>query len=211
MKYIFVTGAPGSKWSSVVKNIYYSPSIDRSDYSEARTYYRQDAAGHKDLMHIGAYWDPGMEFGKFFDHIERYSKSECETEFDRPFETNAAGIRIIKSHVFANHIDFLRQAWPDVPVVLVNRSSDACLDWWIRSGQFDITYPDYREYYQDLEHIASIISQQTASIEAAAFKYDAEAVFTNRNLAQQLGLELPPLNYAQDYNSQDIQVTVIRS
>jgi len=35
MKYIFVAGAPGSKWSSVVKNIYYSESIDRSDYSDA--------------------------------------------------------------------------------------------------------------------------------------------------------------------------------
>ena len=32
-KYIFVSGAPGSKWSSVVKNIYYSPSIDSSDAS----------------------------------------------------------------------------------------------------------------------------------------------------------------------------------
>jgi len=73
MKYIFITGAPGSKWSSVAKNIYYSPSIDRSDYSEARTYYRQDSTGRQDLMHMGAYWDPGMEFGKFFDHIEHYS------------------------------------------------------------------------------------------------------------------------------------------
>ena len=38
MKYIFVVGAPGSKWSSVVKNIYFSPDIDRSDYSEDRKY-----------------------------------------------------------------------------------------------------------------------------------------------------------------------------
>ena len=211
MKYIFVTGAPGSKWSSVAKNIYYSPSIDRSDYSEARTYYRQDHTGRQDLMHMGAYWDPGMEFGKFFDHMDRYSKSECEAEFDRPFATSATGIRIIKSHVFANHIDFLRETWPDVPVVLVNRGSDACLGWWVRSGQFDITYPDYREYYKNLEHIAGIISQQTDNIEAASFKHDAQAVFTNRGLARLLGLEPPPLNYAQDYDSQDIQVTVIRS
>ena len=193
----------------MAKNIYYSPSIDRSDYSEARTYYRQDSAGRQDLMHMGAYWDPGMEFGKFFDHIDRHSKSECEAEFDRPFATDATGIRIIKSHVFANHIDFLQQTWPDVPVVLVNRSSDACLGWWVRSGQFDITYPDYREYYKNLEHIAGIISQQTTNIETASFKYNAKTVFTNRRLAQTLGLEPPPLHYAQDYETQDIQVTVI--
>ena len=60
MKYIFVAGAPGSKWSSVVKNIYYSPSVDQSDYSDARTYYH-DASGQRELMHLGAYFDPGME------------------------------------------------------------------------------------------------------------------------------------------------------
>ena len=39
MKYIFVAGAPGSKWSSVVKNIYYSDSLDNSDYSKDREYW----------------------------------------------------------------------------------------------------------------------------------------------------------------------------
>ena len=33
MKYIFVAGAPGSKWSSVCKNIYFSGDIDTSDYN----------------------------------------------------------------------------------------------------------------------------------------------------------------------------------
>ena len=60
MKYIFVAGAPGSKWSSVVKNIYFSPTIDRTDYRDEWTYYH-DASGTMDLMHLGAYFDPGME------------------------------------------------------------------------------------------------------------------------------------------------------
>ena len=67
MKYIFVAGAPGSKWSSVCKNIYYSDSIDQTDASENREYWH-DASGQLDLMHIGAYFDPGMEFGDFFDN-----------------------------------------------------------------------------------------------------------------------------------------------
>jgi hypothetical protein len=40
-KYILVTGAPGSKWSSVVKNIYWSDDIDRTDYSKDREYYHE--------------------------------------------------------------------------------------------------------------------------------------------------------------------------
>lgn len=106
MKYIFVAGAPGSKWSSVTKNIYYSPSVDQTDYSEDRTYWH-DAPGQLELMHIGAYFDPGMEFGDFFDELENYTKAECEAEFDRPF--SGTGVRIIKSHVFANKIDVLRE------------------------------------------------------------------------------------------------------
>ena len=53
-KYILVTGAPGSKWSSVVKNIYWSDDIDRTDYSKDREYYHEaDTPGEPQLMHIG--------------------------------------------------------------------------------------------------------------------------------------------------------------
>ena len=37
---------------------------------------------------------------------QQYSKEECEAEFDRPF--SGEGVRIIKSHVFADKIDFLK-------------------------------------------------------------------------------------------------------
>ena len=49
-KYIFCAGAPGSKWSSLIKNIYFSPDVDQSDYREKRTYY-PDATGAMDLIH----------------------------------------------------------------------------------------------------------------------------------------------------------------
>jgi len=208
MKYIFVVGAPGSKWSSVSKNIYYSPDIDRSDYHEDRTYYH-DASGKRDLMHLGAYWDPGMEFGKFFDRLDCYSKEECEAEFDRPFSSNATGIRIIKSHVFANHIDFLRRTWPDVPCVLVHRSSDACLGWWVKCGHFDISYPLYHEYYQNLREMAGIIKKQNAGIEAAWDNYKGTEVYTNLRLALNLGIASPPAEYNQMYQNNDIKVKVI--
>lgn len=206
MKYIFIAGAPGSKWSSVAKNIYFSADIDRSDYHDNRTYYH-DASGKQDLMHMGAYWDPGMEFGKFFARLNRYSKEECENEFDRPF--TGSGIRIIKSHVFAHHIPFIRSNWPDCPIVLVHRSDDSCLGWWVKCGQFDITYPDYAEYYQNLREMSRIISEQNQDIVKSWDHYAGQQPSTNVELARLLNIAEPPGEYFQEYSTQDIKVKVI--
>jgi hypothetical protein len=206
MKYIFVAGAPGSKWSSVVKNIYYSPDIDQSDYLDQRTYYH-DASGQMELMHLGAYFDPGMEFGGFFDQLNQYTKAQCEAEFNRPF--SGPGRRIIKSHVFANQIDYIKETWPDCPIVLVHRNDDACLGWWVKCGHFDITYPLYHDYYKNLRTMAGIIQQQNAGIVSAQCKYPGRNPLTNHDLASMLNLVWPPNKYSQDYGQSNVRVTVI--
>ncbi|WP_353482982.1 hypothetical protein [Haliscomenobacter sp.] len=206
MKYIFVAGAPGSKWSSVVKNIYHSASIDRSDYSDARTYYH-DASGKMELMHLGAYFDPGMEFGDFFDNLDQYTKEQCETEFDRPF--SGSDIRIIKSHVFAHHLEFIKRTWPDCAIVLVHRSSDSCLGWWVKCGHFDITYPDYSKYYENLRQMSRIISAQNQAIESGMNQWTGHDVYSNLELAQVLALDPPLDQYAQNYAQADIKVKII--
>ena len=207
MKYIFMAGAPGSKWSSVTKNIYFSPSIDRTDATPEREYYH-DAPGTLELMHIGAYFDPGMEFGDFFNKIDQYTKAECEREFDRPF--SGEGVRIIKSHVFADHIDFLRDSWPDCPVVLVHREDAACLDWWIKCGEFNITYPKYNKYYVDLTRMEFIIKRQNQGILQAWEQYCGTEPTHNHMTAQFLGLLPVPNGYYQEYITSDIKVKVIR-
>ena len=206
MKYIFVAGAPGSKWSSVVKNIYYSPSINRSDYSDERTYYH-DASGEMQLMHLGAYYDPGMEFGGFFNNIKYYNKAQCEEEFDRPF--SGKGIRIVKSHVFCHNIDYLKDNWPDCPIILVHRNDDSCLGWWVKCGHFNITYPSYEWYYRDLKHMAQIIKRQNEGLLKAWNNYDGTEVYTNLRLALRLGIDSPPIEYNQNYTDNDIKVKVI--
>jgi hypothetical protein len=206
MKYIFVAGAPGSKWSSVVKNIYHSASIDQSDYSDARTYYH-DAGGKMELMHLGAYFDPGMEFGDFFDNLDQYTKEQCEAEFDRPF--SGTGVRIIKSHVFAHHLEFIKRTWPDCAIVLVHRSSDSCLGWWVKCGHFDITYPDYSKYYKNLKQMSQIISVQNQAIESGMVLLPGHDVYNNQELAQLLALDPLPDQYIQNYAESDIKVKVI--
>jgi hypothetical protein len=206
MKYIFMTGAPGSKWSSVSKNIYYSSDIDRTDWSDVRTYYH-DASGTMQLMHMGAYFDPGMEFGGFFDEIDRHTRERCEAEFDRPF--TGTGVRIIKSHLFAHNIDFLRDHWPDCPIVLVQRPDDACLGWWVKCGHFGITYPLYDQYYRDLRTMSRIIPAQNRAIQAAVWRYKGYVVNTNQELAKALNIQQPSADYEQNYGADDIRVTVI--
>lgn len=203
MKYIFVTGAPGSKWSSVVRNIYFSNSIDRTDNTPDRTYYKNG-----NLMHLGAYFDPGMEFGnEYILNMPTYDRESLESEFDKPFSDS--GVRIIKSHVFANHIDYIKETWPDCKLVLVYRSTDSSLGWWVRSGQFDITYPDYKPFYKDLENVARLIEEQNQGIMQAWNRYPGFEPKNNVELCEYLGLSVPSIEYRQAYHEHDIAVKVI--
>ena len=205
MKYIFVAGAPGSKWSSVVKNIYYSADIDRSDYKDDWTYYH-DASGKTELMHLGAYFDPGME-SNLPDNLEQFTREELEQIFDREF--TGQGIRIIKSHIFSNHIEFIKKTWPECPLILVHRSDDSCLGWWVKCGHFNITYPLYHEYYKDLKTMAQIIKQQNKGILDAWRKYSGLIVTDNKQLSKAINIQTPSEEYIQDYVVSDIRVKVI--
>lgn len=210
MKYIFLAGAPGSKWSSVAKNIYYSPSIDRSDYRDEWTYYH-DASGQMELMHLGAYFDPGMACDLPED-LTVLNRAQLENCFDLPFDPKATGTRIIKSHIFSyeSNIRHLRREFLDCAIVLVRRSNDACLGWWVKCGHFDITYPDYHKYYQDLKIMAGIIAGQNAGIEQViADASVAVSVRNNHQLCRILGISVPPTQYWQNYAAADIEVHVL--
>lgn len=204
MKYIFVAGAPGSKWSSVVKNIYYSPDVDRSDDSAQRSY-AHGSAYDGAPMHLGSYFDPGMEFGTWFDQLDQHSPAECEAEFDRPF--SGTGVRIVKSHMFMYHVGFLKKNWPDCSIILVHRGDDACLGWWVRCGGFNITYPDYTKYYKDLAFMAEEITRQNSAMrphwDTASFVWD------NLGLCDRLGIAHPPELYRQNYGDSKIRVKVL--
>lgn len=207
MKYIFVAGAPGSKWSSVTKNIYHSPDIDRSDYREEWTYWH-DAPGQMELMHIGAYFDPGMECD-IPEYLDTWSRFQIEQAFDAPFQSNS-GIRIIKSHVFClkNNLEYLRENWPDAAIVLVYRSDDSCLGWWVKCGHFGITYPSYHGYYKNLHEMAKIISQQNSDLFDWINKHDTIRVNNNVELCRRLGIAAPTDEYRQYYSVSDVRVEV---
>ena len=105
-----------------------------------------------------------MEYGEKFEDLSLLSKKEIEEELDRPFNPRSSGkIRIIKSHQFAYQLDFIKDTWPECPILIAERSDDACLGWWVKCGHFDITYPNY-EYYKDLKHMVKHIRVQNEGI-----------------------------------------------
>ena len=146
MRYIFVTGAPGSRWSGYVEDhLYVRDDIDKSDFRQDREY-----KVNGQIMHRGAYFDSGMEFNNF------------PQSWDLPFDEEGVGLRVIKSHLFAYQLDWLTQFKDDIHIVY--RPDQDCFDWWHEAGGWDISYPNYKNYYIDDEGLMSQIKLQNKHI-----------------------------------------------
>jgi hypothetical protein len=192
-KYILVTGAPGSKWSSVVKNIYWSDDIDHTDYSKDREYHHDaDTPGEPQLMHMGAYWDPGMEF--------------AVDDWDCPF--SGQGIRIVKAHTFTHDLD--RLSTLGYPIVMVYRTDVDCLQWWKLCGEFNITYPLYNEYYKNLDVMWQHIQRQNSDIQNFIKNNlnRIQEVDSNIDLCRLLNINFQSNESGHIYKQKDIKVYV---
>ena len=142
MSHILVTGAPGSKWSGIVGDIYRSKDIDQTDYSKKRKF------KNRKVNHHGVYFDPGFEFD---------NKKEM---WDLPF--SGKGKRIIKSHTFAYQLNELKKY--KLPIVMVYRNCYECYKWWHEAGGFDIEYPNYKPYYKNSDNMWCEITSQNTKI-----------------------------------------------
>ncbi len=193
--YFLVTGAPGSKWSSVTKNIYWSKDIDQTDYSTDRTYYHDaDTPGEQHLMHLGAYWDPGMEFEP--------------NDWDGPF--NGVGARIVKAHTFAHRLEELKDK--NFPIVMVYRNDADCMEWWKLCGEFNITYPNYTPYYKNLEVMWQHIQKQNNDIMNFVKKYEQQIKTPSNNfeLCELLSIDSSHITREHNYKEKDIKVYVYK-
>ena len=151
-EYILATGAPGSRWSGVVKGIYYSPDINQSDYKKENIFYfrEEDEDEGKKPNHFATYFGAGQKYG-----VQR-------EEWDKPFKKNSEGIKIIKSHDFAYQLDYLTKYVQ--PIIIVYRSPIDCFEWWHEAGGWDIKYPNY-EHYIDDDMLFLEIENQCAEIQ----------------------------------------------
>jgi len=189
-QYILLTGAPGSKWSSVAESLSRSPDIDTSDSTSDRAY------NNGEVKHRGSYFDPGMEFDNHRDN------------WDKPF--SGTGQRIIKSHTFAHQLDELKSL--PYPIVMVYRSHLECYDWWVQAGGFGITYPNY-DYYENLEKMKIHIQNQNKDINRFILKNlnKITCPVDNFDLCDHLGIKKPPRrDVIHNYAGKDIKVYVYK-
>lgn len=205
MSYIFFVGAPGSRWSSVAKYISSSAEIDTTDQSAERQYTYAIA------KHTGSYFDPGMEFGTWFDDISSRDAKQNQAEFNKPFKgiLNKSKYRIIKSHTMATGLDYLHETWSYARIILVYRSNNKCFDWWKTAGGFDISYPNYA-WYKDDANMKKQIALQNKHIRAFVKKHNLKwNVKDNFELCERLGISMPLDNVHQTYAHNDIKVAIL--
>ena len=156
-------------------------------------------------MHTGAYWDPGMEFGHGFDRLDELGRAACESAFDAPF--SGEGRRVVKSHTFCQNLAYLRRTWPDCPVVVIYRTDDVCLQWWLEAGGFGIRYPDYRPYYRDTETMAARIAAQNRDLLAFLDQFGVRLEIADSvELCRRLGVRASTPKV--DFTALDVRVGV---
>ena len=145
-------------------------------------------------MHIGAYWDPGMEFDTH--------------EWDAPF--SGTGKRIVKSHTFAHQLEVLKQSGH--PIVMVYRNDHECLEWWKLCGEFNITYPNY-QHFENLDKMWEHI--QAENRDTMQFIKDNKDRITkpkdNVDLCRLLGISFPDnKGRIHNYEHKGIEVYVYK-
>lgn len=188
--YIIFTGAPGSRWSGVALNFYWSVDINHTDWSEERQY-----AHNGNLMHTGAYFDPMMEFPM------------TPQVWDAPFDHGSTGVKLIKSHTVSEELD----AYMQYPIVMVYRNDVDCWEWWNEAGGFDIKYPNYA-WYGDQQNMFRQIQKQNRGI--MSFIYNnrdkVKQVKTNIQLLATLGLSSDGIEGVDNYAHKDVKVYVYK-
>ncbi len=144
IKYVFLTGAPGSKWAGISKWLSQSTTIvDSSDNTPWRI---DNPENHSNHAH--AFFGPFHECGENFDNLHLLTKEEIFTEIDRAhLDANADNcIRFCRCHWFSYQLDWITENLPEIDILLVLRPPQICFDWWFEAGGWHIQYPTYKWY-----------------------------------------------------------------
>ena len=205
---IFAMGAPGSRWSGILRAIQmYHAVINHSDDSSSRSYdryYRTSTTENEVSVgwHRGAYWGPCHEFGKHFDNIkDNYTKEtflqECKNAF-----TDWNGVKIIKSHWFAYNIEILKEWFPDAKLLAIQYGTNLdTFAWWHFVGGWDIAYPHY-DWYENNERLLEQIEKENSAIN---LHFNCEYDLTMSDLTTMLNLD-PTVRSLNDMVGMDLKL-----
>jgi len=151
---IFLSGAPGSRWSGIAQVLESIHGFNTSDRTPGREYYHGAYSGH-----VGAYFGPGMEFEPCLvaDYID--------SAWSKP-----GGCRVVKSHEWCEMLQDVHTTFPKDWIMLVYRQHKPSLEWWLEAGGYSITYPDYTAY----SNMPSIIKRQNQAIMRWVFEHSCK-------------------------------------
>jgi hypothetical protein len=151
-KRIFFTGVPGSRWSGIAQTLETMPAFNTSDRTREREYIHNGFSGHK-----GAYFGRMMEFEAILD----------ADYIDSAWAYKSVGTKLVKSHDWAYSLNQIKSTFPDDWIMLVYRDNTASFNWWKEAGGWNIKYPSYLAYQNDIIMTREIDWQNTAIINFA--------------------------------------------
>jgi hypothetical protein len=161
-KRIFVTGAPGSRWSGIIQKIEeHHTQMDISVYRDNQRFDPVFRGGIVRGFHRGIYFEHGTEYEPILD----------AEYLDKPWG-DSDKCRFVRSHHWAYHLEEIREKFPDDWILMVYRPDEMCLAWWMEVGGFHITHPDY-SYYKDVPTMSSHIKQMNLAM--LKFGHDVNA------------------------------------
>ena len=144
---IFFTGVPGSRWSGIAQTLESMPYFNTTDRTREREYLHNGFTGHK-----GAYFGRMMEF-----------EATLNSDYiDSVWASKSVGTKLVKSHDWAYSLDKIKSTFPDDWIMLVYRDNAASFTWWKEAGGFNIKYPSYTAYQNDVVMAREIAWQNSA-------------------------------------------------
>lgn len=187
---VFVTGAPGSGWGRVDKML--RAVLDNADNTDM-TFERVYSSGNSETTynHLGAFFNPGNEFGDWILNFRHYSKEEVEAKLDSVYEpsgeldprvlpiiddcykTKPDGkylIRTHKSHYWCYHLDQIKEMFPEAIIVSMHQLDHKCYVWWEHSEGFNLRHDSYDYYENNYEAIWNQCRWQNSGIERFAWE-----------------------------------------
>lgn len=144
MKYVFLTGVPGSRWGRlewIVRDN--SPIVDQSSWLQ----HNQDRP-ENGTEHYHRFYGPYHNYGEMFDVMHLIGPDAVMREIERSYSKPQPKhkIRFVRCHWFAYQLDWIKENLPEVDILMMMREPQQSLDWWLESGGWDIQYPNYQWY-----------------------------------------------------------------
>jgi hypothetical protein len=163
IKRIFITGAPGSMWSSADRMIRagFGSAVDNSDITPSRTW----------QGHLGAYWNPGNEPGyDWILNFDKYTREEIEIKLDSAYLNEVPDnkeyiIRMHKGHYWSYYFDHLTKLFPECDIITTRQEPHKAWLWWQMCDGHDHVHDTYNFYNRDYEAVWQEVNVQTSKID----------------------------------------------